>query len=93
MPDLKILSVRETYWDETALACQQTTGYGPVKNATIRISINPKSQIVIQKFNHGMQVVSAVAFDDFDINGMIEYLQEVKQHLSEQKLIDKLTGK
>ena len=89
---LKILSVAETHWDSDCLACQQTSGFGP-NQGTIRITIDLKSQIVIEKFNQGMQTVGSVVLKDFDIDGMLQYLQDVKQLISEQELVDKLIGR
>lgn len=86
----RLLSAKETYWDENALAVEQTTGIGHLNKHTLRISINLKSQITIQKFNDGMRQVGSVVFNDFDIDGMLQYLQEVKQHISEQELVDRL---
>ena len=85
----RLLSAKETYWDENALAIEQTTGFGANKG-TLRISINLKSQITFEKFNDVKRPVGVVVFNDFDIDGMLQYLQEVKQHISEQELVDKL---
>jgi len=89
----KFLSVKETYWDPNAMACEQTSGFGPPSNGTIRFSIDLKSTITITKFNHGMREIGVVVFKDLDIDHLLQYLQEVKQHLSEQELVDKLIGR
>jgi hypothetical protein len=91
--DCKLLSANETYWDPTAMACEQSSGFGPVKRATIRFSIDLKSTITITKFNHGMREQGAVVFNDLDIDHLLQYLQDVKQLLSEQELVDKLMGR
>jgi len=89
---MKTLSVAETHWDSDCLACQQTSGFGP-NQGTMRITINLKSQIIIEQFNHGMQTVGTVVLKDLDIDGMLQYLQDVKQLISEQELVNKLTGR
>jgi len=92
MPELKLLSLAETWWDSDCLACEQTTGFGVNQN-TIRFSIDLKSQLTIQEFNHAMRQTGTVVLKDFDIDGMLQYLQEVKQLIDEQKLVDKLMGR
>lgn len=93
MASCRLLSVRETYWDPDALACEQTSGWG-INEDTIRISIDLKSTVTITKFDRGMrQIGSVVVFNDLDIDNLLQYLQEVKQHLSEKELVDKLTGR
>ena len=89
----KFLSVRETYWDPNALACEQTSGFGSVNKSTIRFSVDLKSTISITQFNDGMRQVGCVVFKDLDIDHLLQYLQEVKQHLSEQELVNKLMGR
>jgi hypothetical protein len=86
---LRLLSAKETYWDKTALAAEQTTGFGHRKR-TLRFSINPKSQITIEAYDDGMRSIGVMVFNDLDIDGMLQYLQDVKQYISEQELIDKL---
>lgn len=89
----KFLSVAETYWDPNALACEQTSGFGPVNKSTIRFNVDLKSTLSITQFNHGMQQVGSVVFKDLDIDHLLQYLQDVKQHLAEQELVDKLMGR
>jgi hypothetical protein len=91
--ECKFLSVHETYWDPNALACEQTSGFGPVNKGTIRVSVDLKSTITITKFNHGMREIGSVVFNDLDVDHLLQYLQEVKQHLSEQELVNKLMAR
>ena len=91
--DCKFLSANETYWDQNAMAYEQTSGFGPVNKGTIRFSVDLKSIITITKFNQGMREVGVVVFNDLDIDHLLQYLQEVKQYLSEQELVDKLKGR
>ena len=86
----KFLSVKETYWDPNALACEQTSGFGPTDKGTIRFSVDLKSTLNIIQFNSGMRQVGCVVFKDLEIDHLLQYLQEVKQHISEQQLVDKL---
>lgn len=92
MPNLKLLSVAETCWDSDCLACEQSASYDSNKS-TVRFSVDLKSQLTIQQFNHGMRQTSSVVLKDFEIDGMLQYLQETKQFLAEQKLVDKLMGR
>jgi hypothetical protein len=93
MPELKLLSVNETWWNSDCIACEQTSGYGPANKGTIRIDITLDRTLTIQKFDHGMRQVGSVVFKDLDVDGMLQYLQDVKQFLDEQALVNKLMGR
>jgi len=92
MGKLRVLSVAEAKWDSDALVCEQESGYG-INKGTLRIRIGTDASLVVTQFNHGMQQCGVVVLKDLDIDGLLQYLQDVKQLISEEQLALKLMGK
>jgi len=95
---LNILSVAEAGGDSDVVVCIQggTDFVGRYNDTDLKISINSQSQITIEILRRTMNqriVDNKLTFNNLDIDGMIEYLTEVKQFISEAKLVDRLMGK
>jgi hypothetical protein len=58
----------------------------------LRFSLDVKRSLMIRKLKNG-KMENMITFEKVDIDGLIEYLQEVKQFLSEEELVAKLLGK
>jgi len=89
----KFLSANETHWDPNAIASEQTESrLGLHQKTTIRFNVDLRSTLTISQYNNEMRQVGCVIFKDIDIDHLLEYFQEVKQHLAEQELVNKLMG-
>ncbi len=89
MNKLEILSVAENNWCSETISARQRTGYDQ-----FRISIDLKRKLEIIQINtQGKLKISKITVHDLDLNGLIEYLQEVQRYHNEEEMVKKLLGK
>ena len=91
MSKLSILSVKETYWDETALAAEQIFNYPLYREGKIRFSMNTESIFSINFYDRNNYLSASVQVKDFDVDGMIEYLHRIKEYQFENEVMKQLT--
>lgn len=92
MSKLRILSVAENNGDSDSLTAHQKyrTRNG---NWEFGITIDLNRTVVIKRKYETSTTIETLTFSNLDIDGIIEYLAEVKQLISEQEVINKLMGK
>jgi hypothetical protein len=86
MSKLEVLSVSEDNYKSNCISARQVIFNGKTYEK-FYISINDDKQI------HISAVGGEVKFTCIDIDGIIEYLQEVKQFLSEIAVMNELIGR
>ena len=93
MSKLEILSVAEADGRSDCMVAQQKRHgtYGNPDIFTISINVNRHIDLTISR--HGPGLASKIVWPDFDIDGMIEYLQAAKEFISEEAMVEKLKGR
>jgi hypothetical protein len=100
MSNLDLLSVAEDdgYSDRLTVSQSQmqsmiersgNRSYMTVIKSTIKISITKDRKLIIRESKDGSAGV-VIEFPHFDIDGMAEFIQEVKTFISEEEMIEKL---
>lgn len=100
MSNLDLLSVAEDdgYSDRLTVSQSQmhtviersgNRSYMTVMNSTIKISITKDRKLIIRESKDGSAGVQ-IEFPSFDVDGMAEFMQDVKTFISEEEMIKKL---
>jgi hypothetical protein len=91
MSDYKLLSVNEDNGHSDRLTARFFSYGGFNKSSDMIISVSATRKFTIeQRKPNGL--TGSVEFQDIDIDGVIQYLQDVKVFLSEEDMVKKLMG-
>ena len=88
----KILTVAEDNYESDRLTAVFPSYGGRFQDPSqMTISVSAYRKVVIKRINQGI-VNGSLEFQDLDIDGIIQYLQEVKTFLHEEDMIKVLMG-
>jgi hypothetical protein len=97
MGKFELFSVAEDYYKSNRLTAKQEIlirdyGLNAFQTSSLQISVDTDKTLTIHDYKKG-KLQNSIVFPDLDIDGMIEYLQDVKTFISEEEMIKKLAGK
>lgn len=93
MSTYTILSVNEDNGHSDRLTAKFQSHNGRFGDwSTMKISVTDSRKLIIGKIDGNGLVNQNVEFQDIDLDGLIQYLQDVKVFLSEEDMVKKLMG-
>jgi hypothetical protein len=93
MSKLELLSIEENGGRSDCMAAQQSASPWPSQPMKLHINIAVDSSATFTLISEKGLAVRAIDIQALDIDGMIDYLKDVRDFISEEKMVSKLMGR